>query len=159
MKQNCMHDVLLCKTAQGISRGTEVFAWSMLSPPQDSRLAVVLLKTASGICLQVILSLLTSWGCCIHTGYVSRPPLPTSLQPDPVTSQWPYALNKSLYAISLCCHEGSTISWHFHNYENKILSFRKSTLYSSYSYCNFIDKNFVMLLDRNCLLWFMNWLA
>jgi len=38
----------------------------MLHPPHRSTLAMVLLKTGSGICLQVTLSLLTSLGTYIH---------------------------------------------------------------------------------------------
>lgn len=141
------------------SLGTEVFLWGMLQPPRDSKLVVVLLETGGGICLQVILTLVTSLGCCSHQ-FTCRTLLPTSCQPASVTSQRSYALNKADYPVSPYCHDSSTVSWCLHNgYENQILSCRKSTLYSSYYYCKFINQSFLMLPDSNCSLWCMHRLA
>lgn len=88
--------------------GSEAFLWEMLQPPRKGKLAVVLLETGSGICLQVILTLVTSLGCCSHQ-LTRRALLPTSCQPASVTLQWSYALNKSEYPVSPYCHDSATV--------------------------------------------------
>lgn len=156
--------MLWCKTAQRTSRG--FVRYKTCLPEECSTLLMTVnwlwscWKQAVGSAYKWFYHFLRSLGCCIHTGYACRATLPTPPQPASAALHWSYALNVPVSAISPYCHGSSTVPRHLrNNYENQILSFRKSTLYSSYCYCSFIDQNFVMLPDRNCSLRRIRWLA
>lgn len=133
--------------------GTKVFSWRIPCLPHDSCLWACRKQTGSGVCLQVISSLVASLGWCITS--VTFTELPCLLH----ASEFQLFLSDPLHYMDTI-YSSSTASWHLHdNYENQTLTFRKSTLYSSYCYCDFIDQNLVMLSDRNYSLWCMDWLA
>lgn len=132
--------------------GKKVFSWRMPCLPHDSCLwacrkqAVGSAYKSSHLLLQVWADVFTS---------VTFTELPCLLH----ASELQLFLSDFLHYMDTI-YSSSTASWHLHdNYENQILTFRKSTLYSSYCYCDFIDQNLVMLSERNCSLWCMDWLA